>query len=197
MSPQTTTKSQNNFTENSLNFKNRNIAITDLETTGLDLTKHEIIEIGLILIKQPSLEIIETLDIKVKPENIEKADPKALEINGYKYEDWLQAYTLKEAIKIYMSKVENSIFCAHNTSFDLPFIKQACLKTNISNTLDYHCIDIPTLAWFKFRNSELERINLSKIAEFLGLNPEPAIHRAINGAMLGYEVLKKIVLESQ
>lgn len=181
--------------ENSINFKNRNIAITDLETTGLDLTKHEIIEIGLVLVRQPDLEIIDTLAIKVRPDNIIQADPKALEINGYKDEDWSQAYTLKEAMTTYMSKVENSIFCAHNTSFDLPFLKQACVKTNISNTLDYHCIDVPTLVWLKFRNSELERLNLSKVAEFMGLHPEPDVHRAINGAMLAYEVLKKIVLE--
>jgi len=42
--------------EEILNFKNRNIAITDLETTGLDPLKHEIIEIGLVLVKQPKLQ---------------------------------------------------------------------------------------------------------------------------------------------
>lgn len=173
-------------------FKNGNIAITDLETTGFDPLKHEIIEIGLVLVKQPSLEIIDTLDIKVTPENLDLASPQALEVNGYNQKEWAQAYDLKKAMGIYLPKVKNAIFCAYNVTFDLPFIKQACIKTKSDFTLDYHCIDIPSLAWSKFRNSELEGFNLNKLAKHMGLKPEPTVHRAINGAMLGYEVLKKL-----
>ena len=183
--------------DNALNFKTRNIAITDLETTGLDPLKHEIIEIGLVLIKQPRLEIIETINIKVKPQNIETASPEALQLNGYKAKEWENAMELKNALTIYLEKTKDAIFCAHNTNFDLPFIKQACIKMNLTSTMDYHCIDIPTLVWLKYRTSGLEKINLGKVAEFIGLESEPAIHRAINGAMLAYKVLKKIILESE
>ena len=182
----------NKFINTNLSFKNRNIAITDLETTGLDPLKHEIVEIGLVLVTQPELEIIDTFDIKIKPENLTLADPKALEINGYNHNEWLQASSLKEAMGIYLSKVKGTIFCAHNITFDLPFIKQACIKTNLDFTPDYHCIDIPSLAWSKFRNSELEGLNLSKLAEFMGLKPEPETHRAISGAMLAYDVLREL-----
>lgn len=178
-----------------LSFNNRNIAITDLETTGLDPTKHEIIEIGLVLVKQPNLKIIDTLDIKVKPKHIQTADSKALKLNGYNKNDWANASILHKALKTYLQKSKASIFCAQNISFDLPFIKTACKTTRLTFTLDYHCIDIPTLAWYFMRNKEIEKLNLNKIAEFLGIKPEPDIHRAINGAMLAYEVLKKLVLE--
>lgn len=179
--------------ENIQNFKTRNIAITDLETTGLDPLRHEIIEIGLVLISQPELKIIETLDIKVKPERIETATPEALQINGYREEDWENALSLQDALPAYLKKAAGALFCAYNTHFDLPFIKQACFKTNIPLALDHHCIDIPTLVWSKYRTAELESMKLSKVAQFLGLAPEPELHRAINGAMLAYEVLKKIL----
>ena len=181
--------------ENIQNFKTRNIAITDLETTELDPFQHEIIEIGLVLVSQPELEIIETLDIKVKPDHIETAWPKSLQINGYKEENWRQALDLKEGLKAYLQKTGNAIFCAYNAGFDFPFIKEACRKTELALTLDYHCIDIPTLVWSKFRTSTLEKMSLSSVAQFLGLAPEPKLHRAINGAMLAYEVLKKITDE--
>lgn len=35
------------------NLTTNNIAITDVETTGLDPYKHEILEIGLVIVKQP------------------------------------------------------------------------------------------------------------------------------------------------
>jgi len=183
--------------ENTLDFKTRNIAITDLETTGLDPLKHEIIEIGLVLISQPELEIIETLDIKVKPEHIETATPEALQINGYRKEDWGNAVSLQDALSAYLKKATGALFCAYNIGFDLPFIKQACVRTNIPLTLDQHCIDIPTLVWSNYRTTKLERMKLSIVAQYLGLDPEPEVHRAINGAMLAYEVLKKITDEEE
>jgi len=58
----------------------------------------------LVVINQKTLEIIDTLDIKVKPEHIETADEFALKINGYNETDWKDALTLKEAMSIYGQK---------------------------------------------------------------------------------------------
>lgn len=154
--------------------------------------KHEIIEIGLILIKQPELEVIDTLNIKVKPEHPDTATPEALQLNGYNSKEWKNSLDLNTALLKYFEKTKDAIFCAHKINFDLSFIKQACIQTGAINTMDYHCIDIPTLVWLKYRKSDLDRINLNKVAEFMGLNAESTVHRAINGATLGYEVLKKI-----
>ena len=144
------------------------------------------------MIKQPELEIIDTLNIKVKPKHLDKATPEALQLNGYIIKEWENSLDLKTALLNYLEKAKDAIFCAHNTNFDLPFIKQACIQIGANNTLGYHCIDIPTLVWLKYRNSNLERMNLSKVAEFIGLKAELTVHRAINGAMLGYEILRKI-----
>ena len=51
-------------------------AILDTETTGLDPTKHEIIEIA---VKSP----LGTFHSLVKPQRLDLAEPKALELNGY------------------------------------------------------------------------------------------------------------------
>jgi DNA polymerase III subunit epsilon len=178
--------------KNILNLKTKNIAITDLETSGLDPYRHEILEIGLVLIEQPSFDIIDTLDIKVKPQNISTASSEALRINGYNEQDWKNAIPLREAMTRYFNKVKGATFCAYNVSFDLPFILQATKKTNIPSLLDYHTLDIPSLVLKKYKATELKRLNLNYVAGFLGLTPEPSIHRAINGAMLAYNVLKKL-----
>ncbi|MCE9517381.1 3'-5' exonuclease, partial [Candidatus Nomurabacteria bacterium] len=69
----------------------RPIAMTDLETSGAVFGEHEILEIGLVLFDQHTFEIIDTLNIKIKPEHIENAVPAALERNGYKAENWTDA----------------------------------------------------------------------------------------------------------
>ena len=63
-----------------MNWQDRRIAFTDIETTGLEpfwfpdnygqhpklFARHEICEIGLVVASQPDLEIISTGNIKIK-----------------------------------------------------------------------------------------------------------------------------------
>ena len=170
----------------------RPIAITDVETTGLDAVKHEIVEIGLVLIDQETGGVIDTLDIKVKPEHIETADEVALKLNGYNEADWQDAITLVEAISLYGETAKDAIFCSHNVTFDWSFILEAFKKAGLKSTLDYHRLDLFTLIWLKTKGSNIESFSLSRVAQFLGLTEEPLPHRAINGARTAHEIFMKI-----
>jgi len=171
----------------------RPIAITDVETTGLDFAIQEIIEIGLVVINQKTLEIINTLDVKVKPEHIETADEFAIKLNGYNETDWKNAITLKEAMSIYGGKTKDAIFCAHNMTFDWSFIFEAFRKTDVKDQMDHHRIDLFTMIWMKLRNSNCEKFSLNEAAKRLGVSEEPMPHRGINGAMTAYKIYKKLV----
>ena len=50
-------------------MRKHNFAFIDIETTGLNLEKHEIIEIG-CAITTPRLEVIEEFNLKIKPQKI-------------------------------------------------------------------------------------------------------------------------------
>ena len=176
-----------------MNMRERPIAITDLETTGLDPSIHEIIEIGLVLIDQSTFKILDTLDLKVKPEHIETAGATALKINGYNEADWRDAVPLSEAIAQYVAKTKDAIFCASPVTFDWAFIAEALRKTNLVHEMDYHRLDIFSMAWQALRHTGLEKFNGDYLAEFFGLPKEPPVHRAINGAMKDYEIFKKLM----
>lgn len=178
-------------------FFTRPIAITDVETTGIDPMTQEIIEIGLVLIDQKTLEVLDTLSLKVKPEHFETASKEALMVNGYNDLDWEQAINLKQAMALYGEKTKDAIFCAHNVTFDWFFISEAFRKTSILNQMDYHRFDLFTLAWAKLKSKGLQKFNLSEIAKFLGLSEEPMPHRAINGAKTAYEIYKKLMSEDK
>lgn len=171
----------------------RPVAITDVETTGLDFHVHEILEIGLVLINQKTLEIIDKMNVKVKPEHMETADDVALQVNGYQEADWADAISLSEAMAIYSEKTKDAIFCAHNVTFDWSFIFEAFKKTGAKDQMDHHRLDLFTMIWMKMHNEQMERFNLNEAAKRLGVPEEPSPHRAINGAMTAYEVYKKLV----
>ncbi len=178
-------------------FLKRPIAITDLEMTGLDPAQHEIIEMGLVLVGQPNLEVIDTLDLKVHPEHPETAEPEALKVNGYRPEDWQDAVPLTEALEQYAAKTAGAVFAAYNITYDWGFLERAFKKTGVKHTMDYHRIDIPSIAWAFMRQRGVQHVRLSVLSRYFGLHEEPLPHRAINGAMAAYEVLKKLVTLTQ
>ena len=72
-------------------------AIVDVETTGLDPTYNEIVDIGLILIDQ-FLEVKGKFYTKVNPSFPNRIHPVAKQINGYAQFRWKKENALSEAI---------------------------------------------------------------------------------------------------
>ena len=184
---------KNGATDMSDSLTSRSIAITDIETTGLNPKLHEILEIGLLVIDQQSFQVIDTLNFKIKPEHIEAASQESLAVNGYKESDWKDAITLNEAMRVYSDKTKKAIFCSHNVTFDWSFINEAFSQTGVANQMDYHRLDLLTIAWTALANKSVRFFNLNRLASYLGIPEEPTPHRAINGARTAYEVFKKLV----
>ena len=171
----------------------RFVAITDIEASGLDVAVHEIIEIGLVLVDQKTFEIIDTLDIKVRPEHLETASEFSLQLNGYNEKEWQNALSLQEAMVQYSEKTKDAVFCSQNITFDWSFISAAFKKAGTKDLMDYHRIDLFTMAWLKLKNSGLESFHLKDVARYLGVLEEPMPHRAMNGARTAYEIFKKLI----
>lgn len=174
-----------------INFKERLLAITDIETTGDNPFVHEIIEIGLVLCRPESFEIVESLNIKIKPTQIEKAIPAALERNGYKEENWKDGVTLAQAMEVYSEKTRDAVFYAYNVTFDWGFINEAFRQTGFKNSMDYHRFDIMSMVFGKHKK-DMDSVSLNSASKVLGIPEEPMPHSALNGAMQAYMVLKKI-----
>jgi len=175
------------------NFNQAPLAFTDLETTGDVFTKHEILEIGLVVADQKTLEIIGELNVKIKPLHPEIFVPAAIAKNGYRPEDWKEAILLKEAIEQYAIKTGGTIFFAFNATFDWGFINQAFEQTGVKDRMDYHRFDVMSMAYLKLKDKGIEKWRLSTIAKYFGIPEEPMPHQAINGAHIVFEVYKKLL----
>ncbi|MFA7216772.1 MAG: 3'-5' exonuclease [Candidatus Paceibacterota bacterium] len=175
-----------------MNLKDRLIALTDLETTGDIFTTHEILEIGLVLFRQDNFEIVDTFEMKVKPEHPEIFVPAALERNGYDEENWKDSIPLKDAMEIYSKKTKDAIFCSYNVSFDWGFMCESFKKTGVKDNMDYHRIDVMSMAFYKYID-KIESLSMSKVSQLSGIEPEEMPHRALNGAMQGYKLYKALL----
>ena len=171
------------------------LAFIDVETTGLNPTLHEIIELGAVIcrMQEGKLVVTDQLDVKIKPVHIERADPQALRINGYDETQWLFGYTLEEAIKLFAKKTEGAVMVAHNITFDYGFIEQAFQQTGIPNSMHYHRLDTISVAFAKLHGQEdINKFSLRALCEYYGIENKRA-HSAFSDAFATYELFKKLM----
>lgn len=169
------------------------IALTDLETTGLDPTIHEIVEMAVIVFDSRTLAISDTLEIRVQPTHLETASPKALEVNGYSEELWQDAVPLKDAMTRFALATAGCNFLAQNVIFDHGFIMAAANVTGTPTAFERPCLDLPSIAYGKIPHAKVQSWSLKTLATYLRIPPEPKVHRAMNGAMTAFEVYKKLM----
>ncbi len=169
-------------------------AITDVETLGLNFRIYDIVDFALLLIDPKTLELIHLMDFKVKPKLPEVFDPESVAINGYNEADWREADDLDSVMKLYSKLTEGAIFVSHNVTFDYGFVDEAFAKTGVPNLMDYHRLDLFSLAWAKKSSMPgLDKLNMWALCDHFGIPKEPSPHRAINGAMCELEVLKRLM----
>lgn len=173
-------------------MRKHNFAFIDIETTGLNLIRHEIIEIGCVIAGR-DLGVIEEFELKIKPERIENADPAALKVNHYDASDWKGAQSLENAMKIFSEKVKGCIMVGHNIAFDAGFLEYAFNKIGTANTMHYHRLDTVSIAWAKLHhNPEIEHFSLREMCERFDIKNERA-HTALSDARATYLLYKKLM----
>jgi DNA polymerase-3 subunit epsilon len=173
-------------------MRTHNFAFIDIEATGLNVFKHELIEIGCVL-ATPELDLIEEFELKIKPERVEDADPVSLKISHYSEDDWRSAHTLKDAMEIFSSKVKDCLMVGHNVAFDAAFLEAAFHKTGMTNPMHYHKLDTISVAWAKLHNDPfIEHFSLHDMCERFGIKNERA-HTALPDARATFLLYKKLM----
>jgi len=168
-------------------FSDRPIILTDVETTGLNPRRHEIIDIGAIKIDQ-NLNVLDRFATKVKPLYISSAEPAALKINGYTPEAWFNAIHPFTAINEFRKFSAGGILGAWNITFEFTFLDEMFREHHVPNDMDYHRIDLPSIAWILL--PAMGTFNMNKVAAHFNIPPEAEPHTGIGGAEHELEILR-------
>jgi len=173
-------------------MRKHNLAFIDIETTGLNVLEHEIIEIGCVLVS-PKMKVLDEFEIKIKPEHIENADKTSMKINHYSSKEWGKALPIEKALKIFSKKVKDHIMVGQNVSFDLEFLDYNLTKLGLKNTLHYHRLDTISIAWARFHNNpDFKHFSLREMCKYFNIeNKRP--HNALSDARATYKLYKKLL----
>ena len=154
------------------------IVCFDIETTGLKVTREAITEIGAVVLKNG--EITETFQTFVNPGR--RLTPEIIGLTGITDAMLADAPSLKEALTAFLQFVNGRPLAAHNSEFDISFIRAGCRKVG----LEFEPTYIDSLILAQNLLPELHKYKLDIVAEHLDL-PAFNHHRASDDAgMVGY-----------
>lgn len=162
--------------------------VIDVETTGFNNDKDEIIELGAI--KVTSGGHIEEFSMLVKTQN--PLPRKISELTGIT-ERMLkeQGVDLEGALDSFLNFVGDLPCVAHNASFDYGFIRAACIKCGIKM---FNNVQIDTLLMIRKLKLSFPNRKLSTIAEHWEIKAQ-SLHRSLEDCrvtMAVYEKLKSL-----
>lgn len=166
-----------------LDLKNHSLAFVDLETIGNNAQEGKIIDIGIIKIKNG--EIVSTYNQLVNP-GVE-LDTFTTQLTGIKNEDVKGAPTFKKVLPDVMSFLTDSVFVAHNVSFDYGFMTAELLRNNVQFSAPQLCT--VRLSRLLFKN-ELSH-SLDAIISKYGISVKNR-HRAYDDAYATWEFFKRV-----
>ena len=183
-------------------MKHRKLAFVDIETTGLDPFRHEVVEIGIVLALQRAdlfdkqcLELLSEHEIQLLPKHIETADQKALEVTKYFKRDRSKAVPQKEGLAQAATILDGTIFVAQNVAFDWAFLQKAGNEygVNFEKAVYYHKLDLASMALGKFYHiPELAKFTLRELTVHFDVVNEDA-HTALADARATFEICKKLL----
>jgi ATP-dependent DNA helicase DinG len=183
-------------------MKKHKLAFVDLETTGLDPFRCEIIEVGIVLAEQKFdasgvqyLELLSEHNIQLIPEHIATADAKGLEINKYHTRDWSAAVAQEEGLLHVAALLDGTVFIAQNVGFDWAFLQKAGNEHGIDfdKLVHYHKLDLASMVFGKlYHEPKLFKFSLREMTVFFDVTNQDA-HTALADARATFEVCKKLL----
>ena len=156
----------------------------DLETTGLDSKRNEIIEISALRFIDG--ELSDEFTTLVKPE--QKIPQKITEITGINDTMVSNAPHISEVLDDFISFMDGSIVVAHNAEFDLEFINQNISKYSKEINIKSVCDTLLLSRSFLF---SLEKFNLEFLSNYFNLSHDA--HRARADAFNTGVILVKLI----
>lgn len=180
---------------------NKDLLVFDLEATGLDFRKHEIIQIGCVRLDRDTLEEVDSWMSYVRPTHWENADPESLAVNHITWEQLEDAPSAAEMLSVMTTRFspKDVLLSGYNLIFDVPFLKATFWSQELPYAYDYHAFDIfPMVYWYLNTIGALPKpekfvgFNLSDATRALGIEAS-GFHDALVDARVTAEIIRKLM----
>lgn len=180
---------------------NKDLLMLDIEATGTDVTKHEIIQIAGVVLDKKTLKQKKSFVSFVKPTNWKSRDPEAMDICKIEWEDVKDAPSLKSVLQKFNKTLgTDSIITTYGGNLDVIFLPAAYRKTKLKYPFEYHTFNMWPLCYtYMAKRKQLKNkkryvgFSLENIGDYLGVKRMPGRHDALGDCLYQAEILRKLL----
>lgn len=170
-------------------LKEASVIIFDVESTGVDTTRDEIIQIAAIKVNQNG-KVVDSIEVFIKPSHPVGTSEQ---VHGFS-DAFLQAEGMEpsDAFDVFQAFIEDGVLVGHNVGFDIGILKSQMMRTggNRPSFLAYYdTLDMARRFYPKLKNHKLE--TLSEVFQAT----VPSDHNAMNDVLCTKDVLMSMVTE--
>lgn len=190
-------------------FNGNLLCVLDTETTGLDVNKHEMVELCLLPVKNDlKPDISRVFNITIAPTDLNSVDPESLKVRGQTYDDLFAGTPAPAAMDLLDSWIERLnlgpkriMLLGHNLAFDVPFVKKFMGPLSYDLVFDSRLRDTLTIAQFINDTDEVNqkrhmfpRQALTNMVGYLKLEADDRkYHTALYDCIKTLECYRKLV----
>ncbi|MGL4873180.1 MAG: 3'-5' exonuclease [Clostridium sp.] len=177
-------------------FDREEIVVFDVESTGVDVTEDEIIQIAAIRLNKDGEEI-ETFERFIKPS---KSVGKSAYVHGFTDEELNKRGESKEVVfREFLKFIEGKVVVGHNVNYDISILSSELNRLNMEKILVKGVYD--TLEIYRRFHGDLKNHKLEYLSEVFQVSNKPT-HDALDdiratGEILTKEINKRIKMESK
>ncbi len=164
------------------------VAVVDVETTGLDPERHQIIEVAAVILSRHtkveassrSIDLTDHFSALIKPLPGCRISSRITEITGLDRKKLLaEGKDHEEVIHEFLAFIGTRTVVAYNADFDVGFIRKAAQRYGLAFWNQQHC----ALAMMRLAFPGLPSYRLGRVAA-LGRVQQPTSHRAMSDVQM-------------
>lgn len=170
------------------------VVVIDVETTGLQPGRHEVVQIGLVGLDPDTLENEWTYESLVAPQHPERADADAMAVHGIDEGRLRDAPPFADIADEVARMVEGVSLAGHNVWFDEAFLRAEVTRARGAPACRWHYrrLDTASMAYPMLRAGLCERLSLAALCRSLGVAHDKK-HDALADALATAEVMRRLV----
>ncbi|WP_444438355.1 3'-5' exonuclease [Pseudomonas sp. A6] len=177
-----------------------NLAILDLETSGINPNKHSVLEIGLV----PLDDKIEPFHAYIKSKNIIWSEYAKDNFKKFSSEWEINAISPEKAVRNLSQYIKNNFsnkkitLIGHNIGFDISFLKKLAFDANLDEIpgISHRAVDTHTLLYILNSQGKIPDSALTSDGAFdhFGVTPPSKLrHTALGDAIATQKLFKNIL----
>ena len=184
-----------------MNFKH-DLLLVDIEATGLDSSRHEIIQLAGVLLDKKILKEKEAFSSFIKPVKWKTRDPESMAVNKISFNELKDSPSLKSTLEKFNKTFGHNVILSYYVGvMDVTFLHTAYKKCKMKWPFDHHTFNI----WSLFYPFLAKKNKLKSTKDFGGFNLEDLVkmfklkidksqlHDALVDCRVEAEVLRKVV----